>query len=116
MDSPYQPPSAPESPDPGRAGKRRFWKKMIWVSVIGMILPPLVGITGTVIGMIRAFNELSEKGSADPEALAGSISVSLLSTLYGLLFWIPGIIVLTFSIIRFRAHATGELKGPAPVP
>ena len=116
MDSPYQPPSSPEAPDPGRAGKRRFWKKMIWVSVIGMILPPLVGIVGTVIGMIRAFNQLSEQGSADPEALAGSISMSLLSTLYGLLFWIPGLIVLILSILRFRAYAPSDLKSPASAP
>lgn len=105
MDSPYRPPSAPEALDPGLAEKRRFWKKMIWVAVAGMILPPLVGITGTVIGMIRAFGELSAQGTADPEELAGSVSVSLLSTLYGLLFWIPGMIVLIIAIRRFRACA-----------
>lgn len=105
MESPYLPPSSPETPDPDLAGKRRFWKRMIWVSVIGTLLPPLIGITGTVIGMLRAFNELSEKGTADPEELAGSISVSLMSTLYGFLFWIPAIIVLILSIIRFRACA-----------
>jgi biopolymer transport protein ExbB/TolQ len=76
---------------------------MIRVSAIGMLLPPLVGIAGTVLGMIRAFRELAEEGSADPEALAGMISASLLSTLYGLLLWIPGIVLLVFSIRRYRA-------------
>ncbi len=105
MASPYQPPASTEAPDPGLPEKRRFWKRMIWVSLMAMILPPLVGVSGTVIGMVRAFNELSAKGTADPEELAGSISVSLLSTLYGLLFWIPGIVVLVISIRRFRACA-----------
>lgn len=111
MDSPYLPPSSSGAADPALPGKRRFWKKMIWVSVIGMILPPLIGISGTVIGMVRAFNQLSDTGTADPEELAGSISVSLLSTLYGLLFWIPGVIVLVLSIRRFRACAPPRPQG-----
>ena len=103
MESPYLPPSSPEAPDPDRAKKRRFWKRMIWGTGIGLLLLPALGLAGTVIGMIRAFDELSEKGSADPEALAGSISTSLLSTFYGLLFCLPGLILLIVSIIRFRA-------------
>ena len=105
MESPYRTPSAPEAPDPGLADKRRFWKRMIWISALAMLLPPAVGITGTVIGMIRAFGELADIGTADPEALAGSISVSVLTTIYGLLFWIPGILVLALSVVRFRACA-----------
>lgn len=103
MDSPYLPPSSPDAPDPERAKKRRFWKRMIWGTGIGLLLIPAVGVAGTMIGMIRAFDELSETGSADPAALAGSISTSLLSTFYGLLFCIPGLILLIVSIIRYRA-------------
>ena len=106
MESPYLLPSSPEAPDPDRAKKRRFWKRMIWGTVIGMLLIPALGAAGTVIGMIGAFNELAEEGSADPEALAGSISTSLLSTFYGLLFCIPGLILLIVSIIRFRASGS----------
>jgi MotA/TolQ/ExbB proton channel family len=103
MESPYLPPSSPDAPDPERGKKRRYWKRMIWGTVIGMLLIPALGVAGTVIGMIGAFDELSQKGGADPEALAGSISTSLWSTFYGLLFCIPGLILLIVSIIRFRA-------------
>jgi len=106
MDSPCHPPSSPAAPDAGLTGKRRFWKLMIRVSVIGMLLPPLAGISGiagTALDVIRAFRELSEQGRADPGALAGMISASLLSPLYGLLLSIPGLVVLIFSIRRYRA-------------
>jgi biopolymer transport protein ExbB/TolQ len=103
MDSPYLPPSSPGTPDPDRAKKRRFWKRMIWGTSIGLLLLPALGVAGTVIGMIRAFTEVAKEGSADPEALAGPIASSFLLTFIGLLLCIPGLVLLTVSIIRFRA-------------
>lgn len=113
MESPYLPPatSAPEDRDLAR--KRRFWKRMIWVSVFGLLLFPAIGAAGTVMGMIRAFTQLAETGTADPEKLAGSISSSLLATLYGLLFCIPGVVVMILSIVRFRACAPATIRDGA---
>lgn len=105
MESPYRPPSSPEAPVPGRPGKRRFWKWMIWGSIVMTVVPPLNAIAGVVAGMTGAFQELAEAGSADPEKLAGRISVALLSTLYGCLFAVPGLVLLILSILRFRANA-----------
>ncbi len=51
---------------------------------------PMLGLLGTVIGMIKAFNALSQGGGAvDPGALAGGIWVSLLTTAAGLAIAIP---------------------------
>lgn len=48
---------------------------------------PLLGLLGTVLGMIKIFSVLS--GSPDPEALAGGISTALLTTAFGLFIAIP---------------------------
>jgi biopolymer transport protein ExbB len=45
---------------------------------------PMLGLLGTVIGMVGCFGTLGETGSADPSQLAGDISVALLTTLWGL--------------------------------
>jgi biopolymer transport protein ExbB len=53
----------------------------------------MLGLLGTVIGMVSAFATLKTAGAADPSQLAGDISVALLTTLWGLLNAIPCIIV-----------------------
>ena len=51
---------------------------------------PMLGLLGTVIGMISAFGELSAQGGAiDPSALAGGIWVALITTAAGLTVAIP---------------------------
>ncbi|MDQ6434704.1 MotA/TolQ/ExbB proton channel family protein [Mesorhizobium sp. LHD-90] len=51
---------------------------------------PMLGLLGTVIGMISAFGELSAKGGAiDPSSLAGGIWVALITTAAGLSVAIP---------------------------
>lgn len=58
---------------------------------------PLLGLFGTVLGMIAAFQELQAAGNAvDPSALAGGIWVALLTTAVGLAVAMPVSLVLTF--------------------
>lgn len=53
-------------------------------------IAPLLGLFGTVLGMIKAFQTLQEAGSAvDPSQLAGGIWVALLTTAGGLVIAIP---------------------------
>lgn len=69
-------------------------KSMQWINYISLIAQasPMLGLTGTVIGMVSAFATLKTAGAADPSALAGNISVALLTTLWGLFNAIPCII------------------------
>lgn len=69
-------------------------KNMTWINYISVIAQasPMLGLTGTVIGMVSAFGTLKVTGSADPSQLAGDISVALLTTLWGLFNAIPCII------------------------
>lgn len=72
------------------------------LAVIGCILlaGPLFGLAGTIVGMIRAFSKLEVSGHADPNVLAGDISMALLTTLYGLAFGLLGVALV--SLVLFR--------------
>lgn len=60
-------------------------------------MAPLVGLFGTVLGMIQAFQALQDAGSAvDPSILAGGIWVALLTTAVGLAVAMPTALALTW--------------------
>ncbi len=56
-------------------------------------ISPLLGLMGTVTGMIRVFREISIQGVGDPAALSGGISEALITTAAGLAVGIPTLIV-----------------------
>lgn len=73
-------------------------KAMTWVNYISLVAQaaPMLGLLGTVIGMVQAFGILAESGQADPAMLAGSISVALLTTMWGLITAIPALLAYFF--------------------
>ena len=66
-------------------------------------LAPSIGLFGTVQGMVEAFAILSATGQADPTQLAGSISVALLTTFWGLIISI--IAMPAFFFLKKKAQA-----------
>jgi biopolymer transport protein ExbB len=73
-----------------------------YLSVIGVV-SPMIGLTGTVWGMIGAFNTLGANGITDPKALAGKIGEVLIATMGGLVVAVPAFIL--FYILRARAQS-----------
>lgn len=67
-------------------GKMQTW--ISYLSVIG-VCTPMIGLLGTVTGMIRAFATLGSSGIGDPSALAGAIGEVLIATASGLFIAIP---------------------------
>jgi biopolymer transport protein ExbB len=66
-------------------------RKVQWCNIIGNVAP-MVGLFGTVFGMIRAFNLLGVSGGQPrPDQLAAAISVALITTFWGLLVAIPAL-------------------------
>ncbi|MGJ8643028.1 MAG: MotA/TolQ/ExbB proton channel family protein [Luteolibacter sp.] len=57
---------------------------------------PLLGLLGTVSGMISTFNLITLFGSGDPKPLAGGISEALITTLFGLVVAIPALVLHAF--------------------
>lgn len=70
--------------DQAREKKRRVWLRVVWGSVAGVALSPMIGMLGTVFGMMGAFKTLSENEGAKPEALAGDISLAMKTTMVGM--------------------------------
>lgn len=62
-----------------------------YLSVIGVV-SPMIGLLGTVIGMMGAFAVLATSGMTDPRALSGKISEVLLATASGLFIAIPAFV------------------------
>jgi len=58
------------------------------ISILGTTAP-LLGLLGTVMGMIELFNVITMHGTADPKLLAGGISIALITTEAGLSVAIP---------------------------
>lgn len=64
-------------------------------------LTPMLGLLGTVVGMIKAFNVISEAGTGDPGLVASGISEALITTAAGLIVGIPALALYHF----FRGKA-----------
>ncbi|MHC4181265.1 MAG: MotA/TolQ/ExbB proton channel family protein, partial [Planctomycetota bacterium] len=76
--------------------------RLSYVGLIGAI-SPMVGLLGTVWGMIKAFEKIGIAGAAvKPQQLAGDISTALLTTLFGLAIAIPAIAA--YNILRNRVQ------------
>ena len=56
-------------------------------------ISPLLGLLGTVVGMITAFTGLSEVTGANPDVLAEGISQALITTAFGLFIAVPGLVM-----------------------
>ena len=70
-----------------------------YLSVIG-VTTPMIGLTGTVTGMMRAFEGLGTEGIGDPSKLAGAIGEVLVATLSGLAIAVPAF--MAFYFLRAR--------------
>ena len=64
-----------------------------YLNALGTIasITPLLGLLGTVIGMIRVFSIITTQGVGDPGVLAGGISQALITTAAGLTVGIPSL-------------------------
>ena len=65
------------------------------LNMLGTIatISPLLGLLGTVVGMITAFTGLTESSGANPDLLAAGISQALITTAFGLLIAVPGLVL-----------------------
>lgn len=65
-----------------------------FLNALGTIasISPLLGLLGTVTGIIKAFNAINAGGMGDPRMLSGGISEALITTAAGLLVAIPALI------------------------
>jgi len=75
-----------------RAGKEQLINYLGTIGTLG----PMIGLVGTVFGMIQSFMELSKGGAPKSEELARGISHALVVTLLGVAISVPAIFFYTF--------------------
>lgn len=76
-----------------------------WIPLIALTAAtaPLLGLLGTVTGMINTFNMITVFGTGDPRMLSGGISEALITTKFGLVVAVPALIC--------HAFVTRKVKG-----
>ena len=78
----------------------RLLRKIELLNVIGNVAP-MMGLLGTVYGMIRAFSTIVEVGGMpDPSKLVASVGIALVTTFWGLIVAIPALAV--YAVMRNR--------------
>lgn len=80
-----------------------------YLSVIASV-SPMVGLLGTVYGMVLAFRAISAQGMGQPQVLADNISLALVTTMGGLIVAIPSMIFYFFFKNRYGKIASGVSK------
>jgi biopolymer transport protein ExbB len=74
-------------------------KNMIWLNLV-VTVAPMLGFTGTVAGMITAFDSIEAANNISPAVVAGGISQALLTTAFGLIVAIIIQLVQNFFVSR----------------
>jgi biopolymer transport protein ExbB len=69
-------------------------KGLLFIKVISVVAP-LMGLLGTVTGMIKTFQVITLYGAGDPKMMAGGISQALMTTVLGLVVAIPMVLLHT---------------------
>ena len=78
----------------------RFERGITFVKVLAAV-SPLLGLFGTVTGMIATFQSITLFGTSDPKLMAGGISTALMTTVLGLISAIP--LIIAHSVIATKS-------------
>jgi biopolymer transport protein ExbB len=81
--------------DQGRQEVRVLQRGLVTLETIAAA-SPLLGLMGTVIGMIKVFNVISKQGVGQASVLSGGISEALITTVTGLAIGIPALVAFNF--------------------
>lgn len=84
--------------------------KMSWINTV-IKSAPMLGLLGTVLGMMGAFGKLATAENVKPDALAQDISLALITTALGLIIAIPLIMAVASLNIRIGRMETGVAAG-----
>jgi biopolymer transport protein ExbB len=85
--------------DQGRQEVRTLERGLLSLETVAGI-SPLLGLLGTVIGILKVFNVISDLGVGQAAALSGGISEALITTIVGLSIGIPAVVALNYYTSR----------------
>lgn len=102
--------------DQGRQEARVLERGLVVLETVAGIAP-LLGLLGTVLGMVRVFRVISEQGLGQTQSLSGGISQALITTVVGLSIAIPALVAYNYFshkveelILEIEKHSSALLK------
>ena len=102
-------PIKPKTLEPVVRKQEAWFDRSVSTILVLSFLSPLLGLLGTVIGMIETFDVISQFGTGNARAMAGGISEALITTQTGLIVAVPGLFIGNF--LRRRAeNAKGRVE------
>ncbi|MCZ6781849.1 MAG: MotA/TolQ/ExbB proton channel family protein [Proteobacteria bacterium] len=81
-------------------------ERFLWAIRVASVVSPLMGLLGTVTGMIETFQAITLYGTGDPKLMAGGISEALVTTMLGLIVAIP--LVLLHAAVQSSCRRISE--------
>ncbi len=87
--------------DTGNEAAEEYFEEFLPIVNTIASVATLIGLLGTILGMIMSFDEIAKGGKGDPAVVAGGISVALITTAGGLIVAIPSVI--GYSFLKRRA-------------
>jgi biopolymer transport protein ExbB len=82
--------------DTGNESAEEYFEEFLPIVNTIASVATLLGLLGTILGMIMSFDEIAKGGKGDPAVVAGGISVALITTAGGLIVAIPSVIGYSF--------------------
>jgi biopolymer transport protein ExbB len=96
--------SAERATERGKLRLMGYLKKNLWILATIGSAAPFIGLLGTVLGILRAFHEMAQKGTGGFNVVAAGISEALIATAAGLVVAIVALI--TYNICLTAANQT----------
>jgi biopolymer transport protein ExbB len=84
----------------------KLQRGILFIKIISVVAP-LLGLLGTVVGMIQTFQAITLFGTGDPTIMAAGISTALMTTVFGLVVAIPT--VLLHTVVSGRARSITQV-------
>lgn len=78
--------------DGAHMGEVGLLEKRVGILQVSAFIAPLLGLFGTVVGIIQAFSSMAGAGGSDPTAMLSGIAVALLTTACGIIVAVPAAI------------------------
>ena len=97
--------------DAGRSETPAIERNLFWLQTVAQA-SPLLGLLGTVFGMIRMFSSVSLQGLGDPQVLSRGISEAMLATAEGLCIGIPALVAYNYFSSQAE-HLIAEIEAHA---
>lgn len=89
--------------DAGRQETPKLERNLVWLETIAGVAP-LLGLLGTVMGMIKTFASISAAGLGDPQVLSEGISEAMITTAVGLGIGIPTLVAYNLLAARSESY------------